>query len=47
LGPPARHRRPKPEPEPELPEVEFDGDDDTMPLLDDDRDDAMSSIRAN
>ena len=40
-------RRPKPEPEPELPDVEFDGDDDSMPLLDDDRDDPMSSIRAD
>jgi hypothetical protein len=40
---PSAPRKPRPEPEPELPEVEFDSDDDSLPLLDDDRDDAMSA----
>jgi hypothetical protein len=40
---PSPPRRPKPEPEPELPEVEFDSDDDSLPLLDDDRNDAVSA----
>jgi len=40
---PSAPRRPKPEPEPELPEVDFDGDDDNIPLLDDDGDDAVSA----
>ena len=38
-------RRPKPEPEPELPDVDFDGDDDSMPLLDNDGDDGMSAVQ--
>jgi len=41
--PPSPPRRPKPEPEPELPEVDFDISDDSLPLLDDSRDDAMSA----
>jgi hypothetical protein len=41
--PPSPPRRPRPEPEPELPEVDFDSDDDSLPLLDDDQDDAMSA----
>ena len=36
-------RKPKVEPELELPNVEFDGDDDSLPLFDDGRDDAMSA----
>ena len=31
------------EPEPELPEVDFDSDEDSLPLLDDGGDDAMSA----
>jgi hypothetical protein len=40
---PSPPRKPKPEPEPELPEVEFDSDDDSLPLLDDDSDDPISA----
>jgi hypothetical protein len=36
-------RKRKVEPELELPNVEFDCDDDSLPLFDDGRDDAMSA----
>jgi hypothetical protein len=43
LKPRSPARRPKPEPGPELPEVDFDSDDDSLPLLDDGQDDAMTA----